>query len=931
MPDVKKLNSFFLSFFFLSLVACGGGGGGSDDPAPPPTPENIAPKADAGDDQTVDEQTQVNLSGTGTDSDGTIASYSWSQVDGESVTLSDSGEASASFDAPITTSQLTLNFRLTVTDDDGATDTDDITIQINPVNAAPVINLDAEKSVNERDIVELTAEANDNDGSITTIIWTQTQGESIELIDSDTLIANFTAPDVEQDTIYSWELSVTDNEGETSKSTINVTVNPFYPTLDTKSITLSASAFTNADIDTSNFDVSAFDSEVKLVPSTNPILELSDANEGQLIFVSDESDNLITVAFVNTVAYESGEFDISANTIADGMILSVPRLHGIERETRFEILEAAQEHEKYELLVESVESGIENNLNSFIDPELTLSVWQPAFEIVNEVLEVVERQSKLQKIKSVDLDLPHILDSENVDDIEIVNPTMIFYNYIFGNDVNDYLIAGKDQAWKFSFTSGISITEPSKELFGHGLGQSNVRFDAGSNKASVGNLVRGFCIALDMALFCPITSKQIENFIEGNILSFDNLPDFKSANSYKEILSGVISYFDPQEHPERLDKFIKFAFKGVKGGYKKYIGLIKKLNAIAYTANLLIDGTQSAIPFLWDLFTKPTVIDCVINNEASAFSFTCDNQPPVAMIERSPKGYVAVNQAVTYTTEGTSDDNDSIEELETRWDFDNDGNFESNWSTNNKVIEHTYTSEGVYEVKLEVRDSEGEVSTAISEVVVSSTGLIAHYPFNGNANDESSNGLNGVVDGAVLTSDRNGNSNSAYFFDGINDEITIDSELFSSEVFTVSAWVKTNQLNKWSAIVAYGESFDTDSMQYSLFIDDNNQYLSWFEDRGDNSNDENYAYSTTQANLNEWNFVVALRDTSGNFRIYINGILESTETNTLPPVRINHFLSIGFRTNSGNIRQDYFNGSIDDVRVYNRALSQEEITALYND
>jgi hypothetical protein len=45
-------------------------------------------------------------------------------------------------------------------------------------------------------------------------------------------------------------------------------------------------------------------------------------------------------------------------------------------------------------------------------------------------------------------------------------------------------------------------------------------------------------------------------------------------------------------------------------------------------------------------------------------------------------------------------------------------------------------------------------------------GLVAHYPFNGNANDESGNGNNGTVNGATLTTDRFGNMNKAYSFDG---------------------------------------------------------------------------------------------------------------------------------------------------------------------
>ena len=79
---------------------------------------------------------------------------------------------------------------------------------------------------------------------------------------------------------------------------------------------------------------------------------------------------------------------------------------------------------------------------------------------------------------------------------------------------------------------------------------------------------------------------------------------------------------------------------------------------------------------------------------------------------------------------------------------------------------------------------------------------IAYYPFTGNANDAI--GTNhGTVNGAILTTDRFGNANSAYQFDGVNDIINF-ANLATTQVdnFTVSAWVKSANLNQWGFIVA---------------------------------------------------------------------------------------------------------------------------------
>jgi len=71
--------------------------------------------------------------------------------------------------------------------------------------------------------------------------------------------------------------------------------------------------------------------------------------------------------------------------------------------------------------------------------------------------------------------------------------------------------------------------------------------------------------------------------------------------------------------------------------------------------------------------------------------------------------------------------------------------------------------------------------------------LVAYYPFNGNANDESGNGNNGIVNGATLTADRFGNANSAYSFDGVSNyiEVADNSTLnFGTNDFSISMWLK---------------------------------------------------------------------------------------------------------------------------------------------
>ncbi|KPA19280.1 hypothetical protein MHK_000504 [Candidatus Magnetomorum sp. HK-1] len=99
-------------------------------------------------------------------------------------------------------------------------------------------------------------------------------------------------------------------------------------------------------------------------------------------------------------------------------------------------------------------------------------------------------------------------------------------------------------------------------------------------------------------------------------------------------------------------------------------------------------------------------------------------------------------------------------------------------------------------------------------------GLVAYYPFNGNANDESGNGNDGVVNGATLTIDRYGNNDSAYLFDGDNDYINVkdSSSLDISSTITISCWIKTKGSASYSGIINKVDEGDSNRNGYIVTI-----------------------------------------------------------------------------------------------------------------
>ncbi len=185
---------------------------------------NLAPVSNAGPNRTITLPTNsATLNGSGTDADGTVATYAWPQV---------SGPATATFSATntgvTTVSNLAVGlytFRLTVTDNDGATDTDNMTVRVNAAaNQAPTANAGANKSITlPVSSTTLSGTGTDADGTIASYRWQQVSGPSTSAL-SATNIANITVSNL-QAGAYVYRLTVTDDDGATSTDDITVTVN----------------------------------------------------------------------------------------------------------------------------------------------------------------------------------------------------------------------------------------------------------------------------------------------------------------------------------------------------------------------------------------------------------------------------------------------------------------------------------------------------------------------------------------------------------------------------------------------------------------------------------------------------------------------------------------------------------------------------------
>ena len=206
------------------------------------------------------------------------------------------------------------------------------------------------------------------------------------------------------------------------------------------------------------------------------------------------------------------------------------------------------------------------------------------------------------------------------------------------------------------------------------------------------------------------------------------------------------------------------------------------------------------------------------------------------------------------------------------------------------------------------------------------SGLVVYYPFNGNANDESENGNHGIVHGATLTFDRCGNPNSAYFFDG-KSKISTQPFPWLTNQFSIVGWIKVDDINPsqtggWIPLICRGEQSHLIDNSFGLQFSNGKGYVA-----GLYGSDWEKALSSYELIFSsKWSFVVATFD-SFNIKYYSNGKLINNNQINKKINGLNEVLVIG---RDMPISDEWLFGSLDDICIYNRVLTEQEVLMLYN-
>lgn len=257
----------------------------------------------------------------------------------------------------------------------------------------------------------------------------------------------------------------------------------------------------------------------------------------------------------------------------------------------------------------------------------------------------------------------------------------------------------------------------------------------------------------------------------------------------------------------------------------------------------------------------------------------------------------------------------------------------SEFLTCNLILEKPGFESLERELSIEAVMSYSDLSLAMTFVSGTdlSNGLVADYLLNGDALDASGNANDGTLDGPISGLDRFANPEGAYYFDGVNDQIVIPHDDRYNELpLTISFWAKFSSLNP----VILG-----------LDVNDNIQSGVWFsvgEYEGTVSkvavnygnggpgmaSSRKTSISENELILDEWYHIVGVVESESSVLLYVNGVLNEGQSTGTASSYVNN-------SSAGSIGRvwstsDWFHGTVDDVKVYDRVLSANEVLYLFN-
>lgn len=520
-----------------------------------------------------------------------------------------------------------------------------------------------------------------------------------------------------------------------------------FPTLITKTETVGLSVLQNNNIPLKGLVVSTFLSEnIMAIDQISASVTVADADKGQIVFISDTNGNPFVVAYIPAFDIQNGTTDITLDSIADGFIMVNPLMFGFKNSDRLAILAYAKNTSLYQNLKNEINVALQTEPYNLLEEAIFPNTYGDATLLVVDALKNIGGEDLTNDVVKAILNVtpavtvgqtnvPHLNDLGS-GNIETINPTMVFYGLnIAEQPEQTRVISGKETLWDLNLgwvwpPIDPQFTDPVKEVIPLGdNGHFNITFskfglsDKASKMASGANVLRGGCIVLDVLFMCNAKNKDIERFTESadddslgqiaiDIWNFER-PEKIIEKVVDDILLNkkIWPIITRALYGSAADKEAAVGFlKGSKKILKATIVVVKVLNAY--------DAANVYVPFFWDGIIKPTNVKYCVTETDGVLSATCQMIPPTAIITMTtPTDQTYAGREVIFDASSSFDPIYSTDSLMVRWDFNNDGIYEIDWSAT-KTASWIYGNEGIYVIGLQVKNRDGPIGQTIYTAII---------------------------------------------------------------------------------------------------------------------------------------------------------------------------------------------------------------------
>ena len=502
-------------------------------------------------------------------------------------------------------------------------------------------------------------------------------------------------------------------------------------------------------------------------------LNVVNVGSGQIAYIENASDTLITVVYIPPEQIENGQLSLGSTQMALALIKMNPYVAILSPENQKQVLAAAENHSDFASLVSSIENALINAPELMSDYDSYPYIYNTAALIAVETMQSFSSSSaSLQGAYATFMgnssgEESSLLSSMEVSAHEggldivdapgslvtIVNPKFTFYG-VQANDEID-LIRGKQSLVTLWPPWEMAVTPSVTKDWNLGDGTFHVTFYKGFNldvdgwynpmvapgKATLANTAKCLVIGLEAYdLINPELSGVTHAFLKGFSLSnaeiesaillftaknpnidFSTLANAMGHRGWKYVFCTVL----PDWIRNNWDEIRLWLWEGTADWVSDSDTISKFLsNCNPIAANLakgliVVNIGNEWAPFFVDLCFAPKIVSFDIRQQNGVLTEVTSLIPPSAAYSISNYN-PAVGESVSFDASGSTDDTDSPATLQVRWDFDGDDIWDTDWTTN-KTATHVYNQRGFFRPVVEVKDSDNLTSEFSQDIVVGSS------------------------------------------------------------------------------------------------------------------------------------------------------------------------------------------------------------------